>query len=92
MKKLMKHEVGNPTIGSCKTNTLKGVTYNEEHGQYCRRIELIIDGPEELTTKNHTTDSIVYNELHFTYSDNAISKILEDLFIELREDLAEYYQ
>lgn len=29
MKKLMKHEVGNLTSGSYKTNTLKGVTYYE---------------------------------------------------------------
>jgi len=48
---------------------------------------LIIDGDEELTIKKHTTDSITYDELHNTYSDNVISNILKRILIELTEDV-----
>jgi len=63
------------------------IEYGRGYGQYYKRIDLIIDGSEELTIKKHTTDSITYDELHNTYSDNVISNILKRVLIELTEDV-----
>lgn len=63
------------------------IEYGRGYGQYYKRIDLIIDGDEELTIKKHTTDSITYDELHNTYSDNVISNILKRILIELTEDI-----
>ena len=63
------------------------IEYGRGYGQYYQRIDLIIDGDEELTIKKHTTDSITYDELHNTYSDNVISNILKRILIELTEDV-----
>jgi len=63
------------------------IEYGRSYGQYYKRIDLIIDGDEELTIKKHTTDSITYDELHNTYSDNVISNILKRILIELTEDV-----
>ena len=63
------------------------IEYGRGYGQYYQRIDLIIDGDEELTIKKHTTDSITYDELHNTYSDNVISNILKRVLIELTEDI-----
>ncbi len=63
------------------------IEYGRGYGQYYKRIDLIIDGCEELTIKKHTTDSITYDELHNTYSDNVISNILKRILIELTEDV-----
>ena len=66
------------------------IEYGRVYGQYYKRIDLIIDGCEELTIKKHTTDSITYDELHNAYSDNVISDILKRVLVELTEDI-EYY-
>lgn len=63
------------------------IEYGRGYGQYYKRIDLIIDGDEELTIKKHTTDSITYDELHNTYSDHVISNILKRVLIELTEDV-----
>ena len=63
------------------------IEYGRSYGQYYKRIDLIVDGSEELTIKKHTTDSITYDELHNTYSDNVISNILKRILIELTEDV-----
>jgi len=63
------------------------IEYGRGYGQYYKRIDLIIDGDEEVTIKKHTTDSITYDELHNTYSDNVISNILKRILIELTEDV-----
>ena len=63
------------------------IEYGRGYGQYYKRIDLIIDGDAEVTIKKHTTDSITYNELHNTYSDNVISNILKGVLIELTENI-----
>lgn len=63
------------------------IEYGRSYGQYYKRIDLIIDGCEELTIKKHTTDSITYDELHNTYSDYVINNILKKVLIELTEDI-----
>lgn len=63
------------------------IEYGRGYGQYYKRIDLIIDGDEEVTIKKHTTDSITYDELHNTYSDHVISNILKRILIELTEDI-----
>ena len=63
------------------------IEYGRGYGQYYKRIDLIIDGDAEVTIKKHTTDSITYDELHNTYSDNVISNILKGVLIELTENI-----
>ena len=63
------------------------IEYGRGYGQYYKRIDLIIDGDAEVTIKKHTTDSITYDELHNTYSDNVISNILKGVLIELTKNI-----
>lgn len=58
--------------------------YGRGYGQYYKRVDLIIDGCE-VTIKKHTTDSITYDELRNTHSDNVVSNILKRVLIELTE-------
>ena len=63
------------------------IEYGRGYGQYYKRIDLIVDGCEELTIKKHTTDSILYDELHNTYSEYRINNILKGVLIELTKDV-----